>query len=268
MPEGPEVKKVVDFLRANCLNKSIVQVKILSGRYTKKPIENLFNRSWCPPIKIKDVDCKGKFIYFSLQNDVYLFNTLGMTGTWSKSNSKHARVEFVLDDESSVYFTDMRNFGTLKFVLSKLELTKKLKSIGPDFLRDGFDPNEFYKLLHKNGHKTIAQVLMDQKVVSGIGNYLKAECLYAAKISPHRFCCHINEKESNNLFHACKRIIRLSYEMGGATLSTYRQPNGEKGLYSRRFAVYNQKQDPDGYDVIKEKTLDKRTTHWVPNIQK
>jgi formamidopyrimidine-DNA glycosylase len=60
----------------------------------------------------------------------------------------------------------------------------------------------------------------------------------------------------------------LSYKTGGATIQNYRKPNGKKGLYSQRFAVYNQKTAPCGNKVIKEKTLDKRTTHWVPAIQK
>ena len=56
--------------------------------------------------------------------------------------------------------------------------------------------------------------------------------------------------------------------LGGATIATYRQPNGDEGLYNRRFAVYNQKTCPEGCNVIKEQTADKRTTHWVPEIQK
>ena len=56
--------------------------------------------------------------------------------------------------------------------------------------------------------------------------------------------------------------------MGGATLATYRQPNGEEGLYSRRFAVYNCKLDPNNNIIVKETTKDKRSTYWVPKIQK
>ena len=63
-------------------------------------------------------------------------------------------------------------------------------------------------------------------------------------------------------------ITRVSYQLGGATLMTYRQPNGDEGLYNRRFAVYNQSTCPQGYKIIKETTADKRTTHWVPEIQK
>ena len=269
MPEGPEVRKTVDWLQ-KFKGKTLKSVGIISGRYGKKQEIPGWDR-FDFPVLLKDIDCKGKFIYFTLADslsDYYIFNTLGMSGMWSNVHSKHARVVFFFEDAEPLYYIDIRNFGTLKVVGTLKELNKKLKSLGPDMLQDGFEPDQFYQLIHKRGHKTIAEVLMNQKIISGIGNYLKAECLYASKISPNRFCCHISEKESSDLFYACRRIIRHSYENGGATISTYRQPDGKKGLYSRRFAVYNQNTCPAGYTVVKETTADKRTTHWVPEIQK
>ena len=269
MPEGPEVKTTVDWL-TNFKGKTLKSIGILSGRYAKKNGIPGWDSLNFPAI-LKDVECKGKFIYFTFDSegkDVYMFNTLGMSGMWSNIRGKHARVVLFFSDAEPLFYNDIRNFGTLKVVNSQSDLNKKLKSLGPDMLEDGIGPEQFYKRIHKYGHKTIAEVIMNQKVVSGIGNYLKAECLYAAKISPHRFCCHISEKELQDLFYACRKIIRLSYETGGATISTYRQSNGKKGLYSRRFAVYNQKQDPFGNEVIRETTRDKRTTHWVPTVQK
>ena len=268
MPEGPEVKTTVDFLKTY-EGKVLKKLTVLSGRYTKKHIDNINNPSWRFPLLLQNVECKGKFIYFSFKDDVYFFNTLGMTGMWSNNISNHSRIKFEFkDDNTPLYYNDMRNFGTFKIVLRKKDLNIKLNSLGPDFLKDGFLPETFYSLLKKKPNKTIAEFLMNQKNVSGIGNYLKAECLYDAKISPHRFCAHISTDESNKLFHACRRIIQLSYNTGGATIQNYRKPNGKKGLYSQRFAVYNQKTSPCGNEIIKEQTLDKRTTHWVPAVQK
>ena len=269
MPEAPEVKTTVDWLQS-FKGKTLKHVGIISGRYGKKKEIPGWDR-FSFPVLLKDIQCKGKFIYFTFSDEVadfYMFNTLGMSGMWSNTHSKHGRVAFFFSDAEPLYYTDVRNFGTLKVVNTLADLNKKLNSLGPDMLKDGIGPRQFYERIHKYGHKTIAEVLMNQKVVSGIGNYLKAECLYAANISPHRFCCHISEEETNRLFNACRKIIRHSYETGGATISTYRQPGGEEGLYSRRFAVYNQKTDPFGRLVVKETTKDKRTTHWVPEVQK
>ena len=268
MPEGPEVKKVTDFLSETIQRDIITGLEINSGRYKKHGpfvgYENLLTKL---PAKVTYVSCKGKFIWIEVNHSGYLTSTLGMSGTWTLKNNKHSHVALVLSNGKKIYFNDVRNFGTLKFYDNQEAFTKKLNSIGPDLLNDYIGPDGFYRLVHSHGHKTIAEVLMNQKIMSGIGNYLKAECLYAAKISPHRFCCHISEEETNALFYACRTIIRRSYELGGATIESYRQPDGSEGLFSRRFAVYGQKQDLMGREVIREKTRDGRTTHWVPEVQ-
>ena len=268
MPEGPEVKKTVDWLQ-KFKGKTLKSVGILSGRYGKKQEIPGWER-FDFPVLLKDVNCKGKFIYFTFddQKEYYMFNTLGMSGMWSNVHSKHSRVVFFFEDSEPLYFTDIRNFGTLKIVQDVKELDKKLRSLGPDVLNSKVDQNTIRERFLKKSNKTIAENLMNQSVISGVGNYLKAEILYACEISPHRICSEISEKEYELIADACHYITRLSYNLGGATLLSYRQPNGDEGLYNRRFAVYNQNTCPLGHGVIKETTSDKRTTHWVPEIQK
>ena len=82
MPEGPEVKTTVDFLKMY-KGKLLTTVTVLSGRYTKKPINNINNPSWRLPLLLESVDCKGKFIYILFDNGYSLWNTLGMAGSWS-----------------------------------------------------------------------------------------------------------------------------------------------------------------------------------------
>ena len=120
MPEGPEVKTTVDFLK-QFENKILTNFDVLSGRYIKKAIHNLDNPAWQPPIMIEKIECKGKFIYFCLSNSVYFFNTLGMTGSWSNEPTKHSRVKFTFQGGEKLYFNDIRNFGTLKIILDKKE---------------------------------------------------------------------------------------------------------------------------------------------------
>lgn len=280
MPEGPEVKITTDFLKSY-VGKYLAGVYLKSGRYHKnKEIPGwILNQKHA---KLIDVNCKGKFIYFTFQeresaSTYYLFSTLGMTGMWTDKVTKHTRVSLSFlekeDDDPNVdrkdlYFNDIRNFGTLKFVHTKKDLDKKLNSLGPDILKEEVDCQGFANRFLKKSNKTIAECLMNQSVISGVGNYLKAEILYASKISPNRLIKDITRDEWHKLYYETTAISKRSYKLGGATIENYRQPNGEKGLYSRRFAVYNQKSDPLGNEVIKETTLDKRTTHWVPSIQK
>jgi len=218
------------------------------------------------PLKIAGAGCHGKFIFIILENEWTIWNTLGMSGTWSGSHNKHSRVRLYLDRES-IFFNDIRNFGTLKIVKGKDFLIDKLNSLGPDMLNDDVKNDDFLRRIRMCNKKTIAQAVMDQSVISGVGNYLKAESLYISKISPHRTCKSLSDQEIILLNENIKKTIRASYETGGATISTYSGFEGEIGEYSQRFLVYNQKTDPHGNTVIKEKTKDGRTTHWVPEVQ-
>ena len=270
MPEGPEVRMTTDFL-SQFESKTMTNFTVLSGRYLKTG--GIPDAKTCTtlPAKLEEANCKGKFIYltFNHNNDkFYLFNTLGMTGMWSLKETKHSRLRIDFEDAKSLYYNDIRNFGTLKFVNDKKVLDKKLKSLGPDILANDVTLQEFVSRFDNKPNKTIAECIMDQSVISGVGNYLKAEILYCSHISPNRLIKDINHLEWVALHFNSVVQARRSYKLGGATIATYRQPNGEEGLYNRRFSVYNQSVCPLGYAVIKETTQDKRTTHWVPELQK
>ena len=267
MPEGPEVKRVVDFL-SNFDGKFLHDIDILSGRYSRHgPFEGYYELKNLLPLKILNVNCHGKFIYFYFVNDMSLWCTLGMSGAWLNHKTKHSRAKLLIDD-SKVWFDDVRNFGTLKFVTDMTMLAKKLAKLGHDPLKRDIDPDRFKELITRKAKKTIAEVLMDQSVLAGVGNYLKAEILYASKVSPHRICESLSDKEINRICKYTNDIMLKSYQSGGATILTYKDENGDPGTFNRRFMVYNQSSDLLGNRVIRETTKDKRTTHWVPEVQK
>lgn len=268
MPEGAEVKIIAEGLAHALTNKTITKVEILSGRYEKKVPDGWDELQSALPLKVIGGGCHGKFIFALFDNERYLWSTLGMTGVWSPIEYKHARVLIETQDGTKLYFSDMRNFGTLKFVIGKQAMLKKLKSLGPDML-SGEVPAELFKdrMLTKKS-RTIAQNLMDQKLVCGVGNYVKAEALYHARISPHRVTSTLTDDEFARLNDACQKVLKDSYDMGGSTIRTYKTFDGKEGGYSSQFCVYGQEKDPLGYDVVREETKDKRTTHWVPELQK
>tara|TARA_A100001011_G_scaffold307808_1_gene323220 strand:- start:1974 stop:2780 length:807 start_codon:yes stop_codon:yes gene_type:complete len=268
MPEGPEVKRNTDFLNRQLSGKIIESCIIMSGRYEKHGPFIGHDEMSKRMLIVSEVCCKGKFIYFKFQDGSSLWSTLGMAASWQKKQTKHSRLHVKTGYGNEVFFNDIRNFGTLKYVTTEKELIDKLNTLGPDVLSSYVDTALFKKRLDKKPKWTIAKALMNQSVVSGIGNYLKAEILYAAKISPHRLCKDLTKKEIEVIAEKSFEITNASYRSGGATIMTYRDENNEKGLYSRRFMVYNHKTDPLGNAVIKETTTDKRSTFWVPEIQK
>ncbi|NDC39239.1 MAG: hypothetical protein EBZ48_14540 [Proteobacteria bacterium] len=100
-----------------------------------------------------------------------------MTGSWSTQETKHSRVVFQMSDGVKVYFNDQRNFGTLKMVPGRQELVKKLQSLGPDMLSEAVSDARFTECLMKRPDWTLAEAVMDQSLISGVGNYVKAESL-------------------------------------------------------------------------------------------
>ena len=262
MPEGPEVKLFVDSLNQNFRHFMIKSVEVLSGRYVRKPIQNLELLSGK---KIESFNCKGKFIWIDL-NDVVIFNTLGMTGNWSRKQTDHSRIEINFYENDMVYFNDIRNFGTLQ-IKNQKDLAKKLKSLGPDMLSNPPSPSDFINLLRQKNNKNICDVLMNQKVISGVGNYIKAESLWYSRINPHSLIENLTDKNLETLNKAIRFVINKSYQEQGASIQSYYTFSGESGNASQGFAVYGRNKDYNGHNVIKETTLDKRTTHWVKQRQ-
>ena len=267
MPEGPEVRRMSQDLAAAVSEKTLMGINVLSGRYTKKDIEGLTEINAELPTKIIGAGCHGKFIYALTSSGHNIWNTLGMSGRWTRKRTKHSRVELKLKEAPSVYFEDVRNFGTLKVVYGKTALIKKLKSLGPDLLAEDIDEDFFVARLREKNSKHITKVLMDQKVFSGIGNYVKAEALWLAEIDPRLTVENISDEKLTILCKAVKNVLRESYNTGGATFRTHKNFSGVEGQYTHRFLCYGRKIDAEGNDVVKIQTEDGRTTHWSPNKQ-
>ena len=266
MPEGPEVKR-----NAMALSKMISESKfkkfdVLSGRYTRNALPGYDSFNADVPCTIIGAGCHGKFIYVIFNNGWNLWSTLGMTGVWSKNKSKHTRAR-MQTSKGDVFYNDIRNFGTLKFVYGKHALLEKIDSLGMDLLSQEISESHFISKLRKKDEKNICKVLMDQSILAGVGNYIKAEALWICRIDPHCSVSDLEDFQLLELKYAIEEIMRSSYEHGGATFLTHSDFSGQKGEYTHRFLCYNRKTDADGNVVIKSKTPDGGTTHWSKERQ-
>ena len=142
MPEGPECRRIAEDLAKYLTHKKIEKIEVLSGRYEKKSITGYQDFVDSLPLKIAGVGVHGKFIYWILEKQFSIWNTLGMTGSWSFEKGKHSRLKIEVDGVS-VYFNDQRNFGTVKIVRGKEFLIDKLKSLGPDMLYEDVEDEVF-----------------------------------------------------------------------------------------------------------------------------
>lgn len=269
MPEGPEVRRMSEGLSKRIEGIPIRSLRVLGGKWLKKPptgIDLIQEELDKGPLICDWVRVKGKFIYAKI-GEMYMWNTLGMSGGWRDEETKHSHFLIETLEGRRIYFDDVRRFGNISFYNDFMEISKKLKSAGPDLLNDEVDFDTFKGILQKKGHKNICQLLMDQKVVSGIGNYIKSEALYRAGINPHLKANQISEDKLRSLWEWSRKIIKTSYEQGGATLATYTDMDGNIGKFVFSFNVYRKEKDPLGNTIIHEETPDGRMTHWVPEIQ-
>ena len=274
MPEGPEVKYLTDFLNNNLKNKKLDKITINSGRYKKhgppKGFENFVKNL---PLKIKSINCYGKFIWWELfDSDITIWNTLGMSGWWTYDDTqKHNNLTFHIKGDD-IYFNDMRNFGTFNFC-TKDNLEKKLEKFGPDILSIDKTKDEglllFQKKINKKRKDTyIASALLDQGIAAGCGNYIRSEVLYLAKISPYREISNVTDEELKLIWNSLKQIGYNYYDRKlGKKIGIIDGKFKFADDYGKQFLVYKQQNDVKGNKIIREK-IATRSVHYVPKLQK
>jgi formamidopyrimidine-DNA glycosylase len=233
MPEGPEIYYFALQIYNLFNHHYLTDVNILSGKYSKikSGFKNYNLLKSLLPIKILSVSTLGKIILLELEQNYFLILTFGMTGFMTTDNIKHNHIEFIISNkdnklrsDTSIFYNDMRNFGNI-YLLDSETTINKIKTIGPDIL----DPNFTYKLFKLRIkqyietypsaiYKPICVILLDQNFVSGIGNYLRSEILYHAKINPfEKFVKFINIdnnlKQIKNLYKCIYNVSRYYFNV-------------------------------------------------------
>lgn len=303
MPELTEVLVTSHFLLTKIKNRYIDKIEILGGRYTHQDIEGLDAFKKHLPAKIKNINTKGKFLWFELENNlkepIYLMCNFGLTGEWTFEKKQSARIKFKIinknsDKKYNLYFIDQRNFGIIGFTNDRSVLEGRLNKLARDYIKDPFTNEEFYNSIKnfKKKDKILVKFLMDQNVGetigSGIGNYIAAESMYEAKLSPYRTIGSLTKKEIENLNESIKKVIKIGYISNKVgymeRLEDYIDKHEEQvreGKFPNylpeikikkgeefEFKVYQQKEDKLGNPVKADKIIPGRTTYWVPKIQK
>lgn len=267
MPEGPEVRIHSEQLHKLLKNKVIHSIHVDNrSKFAKaRGLLHFHKIRERLPKKVLQVYPYGKKIIIELENNHYLISSLGMAGFWTFDKSNHTNLWIIYDNQQILYFDDVRHFGLFEICLSTDELNQRLSDIGPDLLNTNVSYITFKNQLMKSPNKPLCELLMEQKYLSGIGNYLKSEILYQSKIRPDRSPQSLNNDEFKLLYTNSINLIHSAYKSQG--MNAYHQDlYGNKGSF--KVLVYQQKYDPYGNKVEKMKCKDNRTTFWVPIIQK
>lgn len=193
---------------------------------------------------------------------------------WFERALNHLNVEFITDSGKTFYFYDQLSFGTLKVIETKEELEKKMKELGPDMMDETITFDIFKTQITKgqNKNKAIGNVIVNQKLISGVGNYLRADALYMAKISPFRKVEDVNDDEMKVLFESIKALIWGDYNRKyGIKMGLVDKEIKIPSDYDRDFFIYRHEKDINGKKVKKDELYEgsqKRFIFWIPEVQK
>lgn len=267
MPEIAEVHLNTDFILRPILEKqSICQIKILSGKYLKKKPANFdkFNQSL--PAKVTDVCNRGKFIYLKLDNGWSIGIGFGMTGRMitDEPDHSHHRIEILHSTPGvQLFYNDMRNFGNFNFYLpGSDDLEKKLEKLGIDLLQEPeASKTRVVERFRRKPNWDISKALLSQEILAGVGNYVRAEALYDAKIWPYAKIKDLTDQNLYQIYQSAVKVSQTAYEIQ----AKYFLDGIPYQEYQKFMKIYNSDRDPEGNKV--ERSADTRTTWWVPKVQ-
>lgn len=273
MPELPEVETVKETLKRKVLNKTIDNVLVLYPNI----VENVSIEEFINHLKnqtILDITRRGKWLIFHL-NDFYLLSHLRMEGKYFLKNiddeiTKHQHIVFNFTDKTSLRYNDTRKFGRMYLCTKdKLNDLKPMKELGLEPWDESLT-SKYLKDKYKTKSLPIKQVILDQGIITGIGNIYADEILFLSKISPYKKCNLLKDKELNNIIENTKKVLEKAIKEGGTTIRSYTSDEGITGLFQNNLYVHcREKEQCYTCGSIIEKTrIGGRGTYFCPKCQK
>lgn len=258
MPEAPEIYYLKELLKTK-IKKSTLQ-NIISNTQSTVILPN--------QSKVINIDSKGKLLWIQTEN-YYVHLHMMITGWLVFEKPKISKYDLIFDN-ITIYIDDVRRFSTIN-ILSEEEHEKEINDMGYSFLHDEISKELFIETLSLS-KKNICALLLDQSVFCGVGNYIKNEALYIAKINPHSKACDINIENVEQLYNAIRFVMFSNlYELlenDKLKISKkLRKISPKKLEIPYIFRVYDKEKDDNNNKITKEK-ISGRWTFYVKQIQK
>lgn len=289
MPELPEVETVCRGLAPHMEGRRINHVDQrrpdLRFPFPDRFAERLMGR------EIVALTRRAKYVLIQLDDGTVWMVHLGMSGRFTVNEApkrassgqvghnsgwaiaeKHDHVIVTLSDGGRVVFNDPRRFGFMDLIApGEQDAHPSLRDLGPEPLSDAFNLAYFSQRLRgRNGN--IKAMLLDQKVVAGLGNIYVCEALWRAGISPKRKAASIAGKRADRLVPLIKDVLREAIAAGGSSLRDYRQADGELGYFQHQWDVYGREGEacgfPDCGGTVSRLVQSNRSTFYCPKHQR
>lgn len=272
MPEIAEVETVRNTLKSMILNKKIVDVNIIYPKIIESNISDFKNI--LIGRKFVDIDRIGKWLMFDL-NDYYLLSHLRMEGKYFVKKStdeiiKHEHIIISFDDGTDLRYHDTRKFGRMNLVKkSDIDRVEAIKKQGIEANSNKLTKEYLYDKIHKK-NIPIKSLLLDQTIISGLGNIYANEVMFDARINPNKHGKDISLKECDLIVKASKKIIDAAIKDGGTTIKSYTSSLGVTGRFQQHLMVHKREGEECKVcgTLIENIKIGGRSTYFCPKCQK
>jgi formamidopyrimidine-DNA glycosylase len=274
MPELPEVETVKRTLNELIVGKTIERVHVNLPRIIQRPEDPELFASMLAGHTFEGIERRGKFLRLLLDGLV-LVSHLRMEGRYGVYGSdepveKHTHVIFRFTDGSELRYKDVRQFGTMHLFLPGEEFASPpLSKLGLEPLDEAFTVERLRSALGTRKGK-IKSLLLNQMYIVGIGNIYADEALYAARIHPERSPDSLTAQEWRRLHEAIVSVLSESVKLGGSSIKSYVNGQGEMGMFQQQLSAYGRDGQPClrcGKELRKI-TVGGRGTHYCPGCQR
>lgn len=263
MPEAPECAVCVDFLNG------FTGFVILEVEYTSAWIDREL-----PIIEIgsgitfEGAQSVGKHIFLFFSGDLNIECKLGMTCCWALGKTSNTLISFLLGDENGGVKQFFLNGDVADVALAwRMVSSEYVTTLPPCILAEpGMITLDFMRAAaKKHSRKGLCSFLLDQSIMSGVGNYIKCEVIFKCRLDPKMKMGDITDEQLDLLRKAILSTVKTSYKLGGFSIKDYYQPNGQSGMYIPIVygrTVFHDPSNGKKYDVKKEMIAD-RITYYV-----
>jgi formamidopyrimidine-DNA glycosylase len=286
MPELPEVETVRAGLERHVVGRTVADVQVLHPRVVRRDLAGPAGFAAAMAGRtVKRAERRGKYLWLALDDDEALLAHLGMSGQLlvgdpDRPLSPHVRARFTFTDGGpDLRFTDQRTFGHLMLVpfahgdLDGLGETRELPApiahIAPDPMEAAFDAGDFAARLTRR-HTGVKRALLDQSLISGVGNIYADEALWRARLHWARPTETLRRGEVSRLLEAVREVLSEALRAGGTSFDAlYVDVNGESGYFDRSLQAYGREGEPCGRcgTPIRRDSFMNRSSYSCPHCQ-
>ena len=271
MPELPEVETVKNILKTKVLGKEITDVIVSYPNITAHPSVIEFQKK-IKSQTICDIQRRGKWLLFILNDDV-LLSHLRMEGKYNLKNkneprTKHEHVSFLFSDGTELRYHDTRKFGRM-YLYSKDEVmhVEPLLSLGLEPWDENLTESYLKEKLSKKAIP-IKTALLDQTIITGIGNIYDDEILFLSHIHPKIKSNALSKKQLHTIIEMTRFVLQKAIEQGGTTIRSFEASEGVHGRFQHELSIHGQSECPICHKPVVKEFIGGRGTYYCKYCQK